>query len=94
MKFQLPRFTWRETYAHILLLSFYFIFVGVVASLFGKFLFYGDFNVLTKEDYKFIIDVLLLAALLLPLLRKTFPELRYWFMIYFVLMFVIRSLFF
>lgn len=85
--------TTREIYAHSLLLSFYFVLTGVVARALSGFI-NPELDLLNSETIKTIVSVLVFSALLLPILKKTFPELRHWFFVYFFVLLFCRMFFF
>lgn len=90
--FRIP--THRELYAHALLVSFYFILLGTLSGVLSAFI-HGTTDRLNGENLKFIISLGVFSFFFIPFLYEHFhKELRQWFSIYFVLIFILRFFFF
>lgn len=87
MRISFGKPTWRGVYAHALLLTFYFLLIeGVVMGVIGGVI-TGSILGYPISDYMKILGFALMTALLVPLLKNTFPELKHWFVVHFVFMF-------
>jgi len=86
MRISFGKPTWRGVYAHALLLTFYFLLSEVLIGCVGV----GLGNMKDVGDIVYMAVFSLMSALLIPVLRKAFPELKNWFIPYIILMFFFR----
>lgn len=90
MRISFGKPTWRGVYAHSLLLTFYFLLSEVLIGVIGGAA-AGTFISKSASDLVYIAVFSLLSVLLIPLLRKAFPELKHWFIPHIIMMFFFRS---
>lgn len=80
----------KKLYAHTLVALYFFVFMAWFAYIFS--LFAGTVEIgNVKETIKGTVSNLLLGAMLFPLLKSNFPELKYWFGVYAVFFFFLRT---
>jgi len=89
MRISFGKPTWRGVYAHALLLTFYFLLSEVLIGVIGGSV-TGTFMSKSASDLVYIAVFSFMSMLLIHLLRKTFPELKHWFIPYIILMFFFR----
>lgn len=82
--------TWKELYAHSLLISFYFFALSKLAWLTSVFL-VGDWELVKPEMIRDFVSLFIFSILFIFLMRDIYKlELKNWFITYFVVIFFLR----